>query len=288
MALFAIAQSIVTCYSRQGSKGRSGQWIIPDSKVHGANMGPIWGHQDPGGPHVGPINFAICNTLNSPKQPTAQTLPVVLWSLSLLHHKAIHNSTLNFLWNHQNRYCIGWDMGVIIKLKHWFMLCLCHCSAENNVMFILDQIITAPVLCGWMTMLQWTLMICFLSWLAMGPWGHMDQFNSKLHSCNTWCWQSTYHCIAMGYYHGYFYPRKKANLQIDTMDFIYCHLQSYYHLSASYLQLFWCIISRKRFERVTNTVLNAVNGYGVTCHSHQNVCNMFGVFLKLFQSFISA
>ena len=22
-------------------------------------MGPIWGHQDPGGPHVGPINFAI-------------------------------------------------------------------------------------------------------------------------------------------------------------------------------------------------------------------------------------
>ena len=31
----------------------------PDSKVHGANMGPIWGWQDPGGPHVGPMNFAI-------------------------------------------------------------------------------------------------------------------------------------------------------------------------------------------------------------------------------------
>ena len=30
-----------------------------DSKVHGANMGPIWGWQDPGGPHVGPMNFAI-------------------------------------------------------------------------------------------------------------------------------------------------------------------------------------------------------------------------------------
>ena len=26
---------------------------------HGANMGPIWGRQDPGGPHVGPMNFAI-------------------------------------------------------------------------------------------------------------------------------------------------------------------------------------------------------------------------------------
>ena len=34
--------------------------IYPDSKVHGANMGPIWGRQDPGGPHVGPMNFAIC------------------------------------------------------------------------------------------------------------------------------------------------------------------------------------------------------------------------------------
>ena len=31
----------------------------PDSKVHGANMGPIWGRQDPGGSHVGPINFAF-------------------------------------------------------------------------------------------------------------------------------------------------------------------------------------------------------------------------------------
>ena len=34
-------------------------WVYPDSKVHGANMGPIWGRQDPGGPHVGPMNVAI-------------------------------------------------------------------------------------------------------------------------------------------------------------------------------------------------------------------------------------
>ena len=31
----------------------------PDNKVHGANLGPIWGRQDPGGPHVGPMNFVI-------------------------------------------------------------------------------------------------------------------------------------------------------------------------------------------------------------------------------------
>ena len=33
--------------------------MIPDSKVQGANMGPIWGRQDPGGPHVVPMNLAI-------------------------------------------------------------------------------------------------------------------------------------------------------------------------------------------------------------------------------------
>ena len=31
----------------------------PDNKVHGANMGLIWGRQDPGGRHVGPLNLAI-------------------------------------------------------------------------------------------------------------------------------------------------------------------------------------------------------------------------------------
>ena len=32
---------------------------VPDSKVYGANMGPILGRQDPGVSHVGPMNFAI-------------------------------------------------------------------------------------------------------------------------------------------------------------------------------------------------------------------------------------
>ena len=31
----------------------------PDNKVHGAYMGPTWGQQDPGGPHVGPMILSI-------------------------------------------------------------------------------------------------------------------------------------------------------------------------------------------------------------------------------------
>ena len=30
-----------------------------DIKVRVPNTGPIWGRQDPGGPHVGPMDFAI-------------------------------------------------------------------------------------------------------------------------------------------------------------------------------------------------------------------------------------
>ena len=33
--------------------------IYHDNKVHRANIGPIWGRQDPGGPHVGHMNFVI-------------------------------------------------------------------------------------------------------------------------------------------------------------------------------------------------------------------------------------
>ena len=43
---------------------------IPDSKVHGANMGPIWGRQVPGGPHVGPMNFAIWDSMSPARHKT--------------------------------------------------------------------------------------------------------------------------------------------------------------------------------------------------------------------------
>ena len=41
---------------------QSHRWVtehLPDSKVHGANMGPIWGWQDPGGTHVGLMKLVI-------------------------------------------------------------------------------------------------------------------------------------------------------------------------------------------------------------------------------------
>ena len=37
---------------------------IPDSKIHGANMGPTWVLSVPCGPHEGPMNLAIRDGLN--------------------------------------------------------------------------------------------------------------------------------------------------------------------------------------------------------------------------------
>ena len=36
---------------------------IPDSKAHGANMGPTWALSAPDGPHVGPLNLTIRDSI---------------------------------------------------------------------------------------------------------------------------------------------------------------------------------------------------------------------------------
>ena len=54
-------------------------WYYPDSKVHGANMGPIWGQQDPVGPHVGPMNFAVWVPFRNPRGHSYKynTIPII-------------------------------------------------------------------------------------------------------------------------------------------------------------------------------------------------------------------
>ena len=52
--------------------------INPDSKVHGVNMGPTSGRQDPGGPHVGPMNLAVMEF-------NTQFHSIFLWLLTTLN-----------------------------------------------------------------------------------------------------------------------------------------------------------------------------------------------------------
>ena len=47
-------------FSNHGQLDRLSHSLFnPDSKVHGANMGPTWVLSAPDGPHVGPMNLAI-------------------------------------------------------------------------------------------------------------------------------------------------------------------------------------------------------------------------------------
>ena len=67
----------------------------PDRKIHGANVGPTWGSQDPGGPHVGHMNLAIwvymeedwviiesSNGLSPGTKPLSKLMPIVNWILT--------------------------------------------------------------------------------------------------------------------------------------------------------------------------------------------------------------
>ena len=66
---FRVTSTTAGCVSgeREGSRAEKG-WnspeATPDSKVYGANMGPTRGRQDPGGPHVGPMNLAIWDSMS--------------------------------------------------------------------------------------------------------------------------------------------------------------------------------------------------------------------------------
>ena len=65
----------------------------PDSKVRGANMGPTWGQQDPGGPHVGPTNLAI-------------RMVIRFFLRQIIHGVFI----LIFMPSSPPQPCIGWDI----------------------------------------------------------------------------------------------------------------------------------------------------------------------------------
>ena len=75
----------------------------PDSKFHGPNMGPIWGRQDPGGPHVVPMNF-------------------VIWVFTSIH--PIDDQQLSFKTEVRGLYC---------EVYIWDMIHLTACFDQYNI-----------------------------------------------------------------------------------------------------------------------------------------------------------
>ena len=55
--------------------------LAPDSRIHGANMGPTWVLSAPGGPHVGPMNLAIRGLLLTTAEQIIHCVHISLWIL---------------------------------------------------------------------------------------------------------------------------------------------------------------------------------------------------------------
>ena len=89
---------------------------IPDSKVHGANLGPIWGRQEPGGPHVGSINIAIWES-------TRIFFEYQWTEISLLLHL---NAFLP-----QMQHCYKLSILFITYICHFYHLCLTAYTVFN-------------------------------------------------------------------------------------------------------------------------------------------------------------
>ena len=109
-------------------KQRSNGWTAASlgfvSKVHGANMGPTCGRQDPGGPHVGHVNLAVW-----------VRIPV----LSGLKRNAV--TTKTSIWrtdgyNISDRFEINsfWGMPILIKiyLIHRVILTTSNAASGDN------------------------------------------------------------------------------------------------------------------------------------------------------------
>ena len=76
----------------------------PDNKVHGTIMGPIWGLQDPGGPHVGPMNLAIWVDFVRTTNVIKLSLPCVL----AVHPQIDPLNTTNVSWTLSDLDTVQW------------------------------------------------------------------------------------------------------------------------------------------------------------------------------------
>ena len=84
-----------------------------NSKVHGAYRGPTWGRQDPGGSHVGLMNFAIWGNFPIHSQPHQSRVRVPtdkVWKISMIFQWYFQTKVSNF---HDNYECFKTEKHMI-------------------------------------------------------------------------------------------------------------------------------------------------------------------------------
>ena len=117
----------------------------PDSKVHGAYMGPIWGRQDPGGPHVGPMNCVIWGSVL--RKHSQLLSKITLWcydmaTLSTLLALCVGNPTATDVFPHKAPVIQSFDGFFVVNL------CLVHTKLICNTSLHVPTQITERVKTG--------------------------------------------------------------------------------------------------------------------------------------------
>ena len=84
-----------------------------DSKLHGANKGPIWGRQDPGGPNVGPMNFVIWGRIGIQTYDISNQVPCYAF-----------NRAQQYIW-HFSKYLRfrSWNSFVLAYVRLGYVIC---------------------------------------------------------------------------------------------------------------------------------------------------------------------
>ena len=85
--------------------------ITQIARFMGANMGSIWGPKDPGGPHIGPMNFAIWELLRHASEPVKSWFGY--WLIQVHRLTGGGNQDNGRSWHH-----------TILPMVRWWKLCI--------------------------------------------------------------------------------------------------------------------------------------------------------------------
>ena len=110
--------------------------MYPDSKVHGAKMGPTWILSAPDGPHVGPMNLAIRVAIPCEFYKEYPSLLAWAWYIWLFVHvggqclKLIETTVfISTAWSFKS-YIFSWELHIFFKcdvLTHYVIMVQLSC-----------------------------------------------------------------------------------------------------------------------------------------------------------------
>ena len=140
-----IPKDLVTALNKNGSRsrltnsvGKADRRIFPDSKVHGADIGPTWVLSAPDGPHVDPMHLAIRTYLQQRPINNHWLVKPIYNSLWIAIHKVAEILT-SFNCSCEVKYK-QWKNGCIIGNKQFTLFAQGMVLKATNTSYVVEHI----------------------------------------------------------------------------------------------------------------------------------------------------